>query len=467
VIKNAFDKYYVSNATHDNNDVVDPPKCHPGTRVSFLDRLSNWVKDTETPLHLSWLHGPAGAGKSAIARSLAELLEPEGLLAGSFFFSYKDGKRNSEKLVVATLAQQLAFSIPGIQAHIAKTLTEDPTILARAFRTQFAKLIIDPILQITSISTQPFTPRFQPMIVIVDGLDECRDEKARRLILQTICNALPQLRGHLRFLIASRPEHDIEAFFKTTVATMEGQVKFIGLESDFRAYDDVRVYLVDSFKRIKQEHTLCANFKSDWPPESSIHSLVDKSSGHFIYATTVIKYIENVRDRPEKRLEDIIKLRKTSKNPYGELDALYLNILTCSETDDQERLSVLSAALICSSVKDCFDGERRAPRRISQHDRFMESVLSLEIGDIQLALVDLKSLVGPTQPLTIPPINHRDKTISYPDIQLLEFWHKSFPDFLSDQTRSKEFYVPFDLAAASVAKGCLKLLSDNGSTFTK
>jgi hypothetical protein len=97
----------------------------------------------------------------------------------------------------------------------------------------------------------------------------------------------------------------------------------------------------------------------------------------------------------------------------------------------------------------------------------MESVLSLEIGDIQLALVDLKSLVGPTQPLTIPPINHRDKTISYPDIQLLEFWHKSFPDFLSDQTRSKEFYVPLDLAAASVAKGCLKLLSDNGSTFTK
>ena len=32
-----------------------------------------------------WLYGPAGAGKSAIAQTIAELLEEAGLLAGAFF----------------------------------------------------------------------------------------------------------------------------------------------------------------------------------------------------------------------------------------------------------------------------------------------------------------------------------------------------------------------------------------------
>lgn len=471
-IKKAFEPYYISGATHDNNDFVDPPKCHPGTRTSFLDRLSDWVKDTETSVHISWLGGPAGAGKSAIARSLAERLESEELLAGSFFFYHRDGRRNSEKFVVTTLAQQLAFSVPAVQVHLAKALTVEPTIYSRALPTQFAKLIIDPLLQTMSASIPPDTPCFRPMIMIVDGLDECHDIKARRLVLQTIRDAVPQFRGHLRFLITSRPEHDIQTFFKAMVASMEGQVKLIELKSDLQAYEDVRKYLVDNFKRIKQEHTLWAAFKPDWPPESSIDCLVDKSSGHFVYASTVIKYIENVRDRPEKRLQDITELRKTSKNPYGELDSLYLNILRTCETDDRERiLLILSACLLCSSAEDCssFPNDfRRAPDAILRHDRIIESVLALEIGDVQLALLDLKSLVGPTDSFTIPPAHPRvGAEISYPDIQRLEFWHKSFPDFLSDPKRAKEFYVPSELSSASVVKGCLRILSGNDGALEK
>ena len=43
-----------------------------------------------------------------------------------------------------------------------------------------------------------------------------------------------------------------------------------------------------------------------------------------------------------------MKLRKISKNPYGELNVLYLSILANFETNDMEVfLSIPSAVLVC------------------------------------------------------------------------------------------------------------------------
>lgn len=43
-----FGTNYVSSATHDNDDLLDAPKWHPGTRTSFLSRLSKWVEDANS-----------------------------------------------------------------------------------------------------------------------------------------------------------------------------------------------------------------------------------------------------------------------------------------------------------------------------------------------------------------------------------------------------------------------------------
>jgi len=288
VIVGAFREHHVSSATHDNNDILEPPKCHPGTRISFLNRLSNWVKDTSSPVYITWLYGPAGAGKSAIARSLSQILQAEGLLGGSFFFSYIDPRRNSEKPLVATLAQQLAFSVPETQPYIADSVIRDPAIFSRSLQTQLEKLIINPIIQLNSVPPRP--SRLQPPLVIIDGLDECKDRKARRLILNALCNAFSQLQGWLKFLIASRPEHDIQTFFQITTDTMGEKINLVDISEDIRAHEDVYVYLCDQFERIKREHPLHATLDPNWPTRGAIQKLVEKSSGHFIYASTVIKY---------------------------------------------------------------------------------------------------------------------------------------------------------------------------------
>lgn len=462
VIVSSLRDHYISSATHDTCDILDYPRCHPGTRGSLLERLLTWVKDIDSPIYMCWLYGPAGAGKSAIARSLAEILQSESLLTGSFFFLRMDSKRNSEKALVTTLAQQLAHSVPEIGPYLVMSMVKDSTILSRSFGTQFEELIVNPIVQIT---TDNYSTWRCALTFIIDGLDECENPKVRRLILKTICGAHPRLRGYVKFLITSRPEDDIQVFYEKTRGE---HINRIELLSD---PNDVRLYFYDEFDRIKREHTLRATFSQNWPPEDALVKLVENSSGHFIYASTVIKYIENACDRPQKRLEDIINLR-SSQNSYEELDGLYNNILSSSRADRMLLVNIFSILLLCGSIDDPYLGDCRAPKNIAKHDRFVESVLSLEAGDVQLALLDLKSLIGLGKPLNIPSKHPRanfdsHRAIAYPDIRVIEFFHKSFSDFLLDPTRSKEFYIDTELACGLVTKGILRLLLNDSNMVEK
>jgi len=434
VILRAFGENYVPSATHDNNDTLDAPKCHSGTRVSFLRCLSNWVKASESSAPVTWLHGPAGAGKSAIARSLANSLNEEGLLAGSFFFFRQDSRRNSVNPFVATIAYQIAGFIPDTLPYIATAVEEDPTICSRSLETQFKKLIVNPIC--TSES-------FVRKLLIIDGLDECTNRMAQTLILKVVFNNLPRLHGHFKFLIISRPEYDIQGFFDSVAANSPGQLfNMIELLGDLQAYEDVRVYLRDSFHRIKQTHPLRARFTADWPSDDAIERLVEKSSGHFIYASTVTKYVENDRNRPQKRLDDILNLRTSSRNPYAALDALYLDILTSSRDDDGLLLKILS---IVVQVDRFFEQYSYDWVGIIKSTNVLETILCLEPGECELALLDLKSLVG---------IN-----------DIVNFWHKSFSDFLLDPLRSQQFHAPSAPARTLIAQCCLWLLSGNLQRF--
>jgi len=44
---------------------------HPSTRVAVLEHIMSWILDLQKIRFFMWLYGPAGAGKSAIAQSIA------------------------------------------------------------------------------------------------------------------------------------------------------------------------------------------------------------------------------------------------------------------------------------------------------------------------------------------------------------------------------------------------------------
>ncbi|KIM35817.1 hypothetical protein M413DRAFT_325348, partial [Hebeloma cylindrosporum] len=83
-------------AFHDSGDIFDPAKCHPRTRMAVIKKIMDWIAgrlEEGDEANILWFHGPAGSGKSAIARKIAELCESEKRLLATFFFSRSDPAR--------------------------------------------------------------------------------------------------------------------------------------------------------------------------------------------------------------------------------------------------------------------------------------------------------------------------------------------------------------------------------------
>ena len=82
-------------AVHNSAARCDAPKCHPETRKAVQEDILSWIRtdnEDEQGWRILFITGPAGTGKTAIAGSVAETCDDEGLLAGSFFFSSFMGK---------------------------------------------------------------------------------------------------------------------------------------------------------------------------------------------------------------------------------------------------------------------------------------------------------------------------------------------------------------------------------------
>ena len=131
----------VPGAFHNSLERSDPPKCHKHTREAILDKIMDLVrKKIDTDTFIMWLYGAAGAGKSAIAQTIAELCEEHKLLLASFFFFRADSLRSNSKQLVATIAYQVAVVIPGVRGLMEAAIDNDPHLLSRSLITQFAAL---------------------------------------------------------------------------------------------------------------------------------------------------------------------------------------------------------------------------------------------------------------------------------------------------------------------------------------
>ncbi|PPQ90930.1 hypothetical protein CVT25_008297 [Psilocybe cyanescens] len=421
-------------ALHNSAERFDPPKCHPNTRTVVLQKLMDWfIGEFGWDNFALWLYGPAGAGKSAIAQTFAELCAKKNHLLASFFFSRSDVRQNNEGALVATLAYQVWLHVHESRPIIEAAINNNPAIFQLNFDTQFRALFLDPLLQLSSAgrftSATPF-----PNLVIIDGLDECDGADVQNTILNTISKELQYHRSALplRFLIASRPEYHLTTSF--SVGPLRSLTFRLALDDTYHPDEDIRLYLTDSFCDIRKAHIMRDHLLDSWPSEKEIAKLVAKSSGQFIYAATVIRYVSSPRRNPLDRLKVIQGLLPFNDDrPYAQLDALYINILSDVE-DIKAVLRILGVAIVLTDNTD----DHIEPLGINELEKFMQ----LTPGILQLLLIDLLSVVDASD-------NNKP----------IKFLHASFTDFLIDPTRSRQFFIDPSKMHEEAAHFCISAIT--------
>jgi hypothetical protein len=405
-------------AFHDSSVRYPPPKCHPGTREKVLTRIKDWIATGEGTSRILWLYGSAGVGKSAIAQTIAEHCLTNDKLDAAFFFFRGDPQRNDANLLFPTLAWQLMFSVPEIKAHLSAFMEKDPFIPIRFLETQFEQLIAEPF----RLAAKNNPPLRTSGIVIIDGVDECAGETMQQCFLSLLGRAVDNGGLPLRFLICSRPESHIRETFDHSISA--SVTSRIGLNDDVDSDDDIRRYLVQEFSRISTEMGIASH---TWPPEGVLDRLVQNSSGQFIYAATVVKFVGDKYAYPGNQLEIIFGIRRAtnSSSPFADLDQLYLEILV--RQPDQDFLKTF-LNLFYLYMKDRFGFERYLVD-------FINAMSDLEEGELFAKLRGLHSLLE---------ISESDKFI--------RVYHASFFEFLLDSTRSDQYYLDMPTASRTLIR---------------
>jgi len=203
--------------------------CLRGTRKGVLQEIERWLT-SELEQRIFWLNGLAGTGKSTIAQTFAETSFADGQLGASFFCSRDFEDRSNLQAIFPTLAFQLAYRYPPFRKELLPVLKANPDAGRESLCSQMEKLIVGP-LGATHI----------PTLIIIDALDECKDEQPASAILSILSRYVNEL-PTVRFFITGRPEARIRTGFRlksllpVTEVFKLHEVKPEAVDSDIRLF---------------------------------------------------------------------------------------------------------------------------------------------------------------------------------------------------------------------------------------
>jgi len=403
---------------------LDAPKCHPNTRVAVIKRLISWIKgEIDFDALILWLYGAAGAGKSAIAHTLAEICEEHGFLLATFFFWKTAAERSDISRFVSTIAYQIARAIPAIRQLIDIAVDADPMIFQQSVDVQLAKLIVEPLQHLHSTG---FDFKGSPFVIIIDGLDGCQGKDIQSGLVKSLAAAFNHSPLGIRILIASRPEVYLQSTFN--LYSLQPRLSRLALPDEYSTGKDIRRFLEDSFDKIKHEHPLASCIPSSWPSADVLHEITQKSSGQFIFASTTVKYTGgDPYELPTRRLDVIRRLqppRGEEDLPYAELNSLYHHVL--SNVRDIERIKHVLGVLIIVNPQVF-------PLSLISTTQSIDGFFLWNPGETKACLSPLESIIG------------CDKGGS------ISFFHASLSDFLLDPSRSHQFYLCRDTILSDCA----------------
>lgn len=418
-------EHSIQGAEFDSSARDPPPRCQPGTRQTIIQDVDAWFRNGEP--RLSWLCGPAGVGKSAIMQSLAETASESSALGASLFFSRLSG-RNNPIHVVPTLAYQLAVRIPGYRHYVSELIDLDPTIFGKSMSQQFRVLISVPF------SKPHLCQDLQKLLILIDGLDECEDERAQCELISLIASFVKASPASpFLWIIASRPEYHLQNVFRSSEAEGTFVVWDVPMDGS-EACMDVERYLRKGFDTIRRRFSDMVPPASHWPSERQVVAILKAANGLFVFAVALLKLIggDSSYGDPTDQLNAVLsaldkhKSEGCAENPFAALDTLYAHILS---TVPLTSIPILHQILGFYILKG--------------HSPSVPLLLAANLLDMQQN-VTYKALQRLHSVLDIPRPSDAHK-------KPLRFFHASFGDYLTDLTRSGSFCLDMGKQSIKIA----------------
>ena len=391
----------------------------------MLDEIEQWVNDFEKP-SVYWLNGLAGTGKSAIAQTVAERMSEVGKLGASFFCSRDFEDRSDLRLIFPTLAVQLARRYAEFRSIFVPLACSDPSIVYESLYNQMEKLIVQPLVE-SAIST----------VIVIDALDECKDEDPASAILSVLGRFVPQI-PNVKIFVTGRPEPRIRTGFRLPLLAQATEVFVLHEVESSRVNSDIRLFFKHRFSELAGRR----GGLDGWPTEEQLDMLCERAAGLFVYAVAMVRFIERKNNSPETQLYRLLESPesnvfegKTRFTANATLDSLYTSILQEAfgdgyPEDDFTVRSVLGAVVL-------------APNPLSPSAIAM--LLGFDIEEVFPVLSSVHSLLTFRE-------DDRDQPV--------RLFHKSFPDFIVDPARcvNTRFRVCPPDQHKELLIGCLELM---------
>jgi hypothetical protein len=232
----------------------------------------------------------------------------------SFFFSRDDSSRNNGNHLIPTLASHLVHSFEEVTPFVEDRILKHWDLFTKSFQTQIRELLIMPLDSVKSngrVATHP------PRLIVIDGLDECQNADVQCELLRVISRAILQIPYPVRFFVTSRPEAHITNVFDHDRDLQAIKVHRYNLNDDPDEAMDIRKYVEKEFEEIRRPNE--RHLPHTWPDQGAVDSLVERSSGNFTYASTVMRYIRSQKHHPVD-LQEVLH-RFPSPRPNTRLDA--------------------------------------------------------------------------------------------------------------------------------------------------
>ncbi len=285
--------------------------CLKGTCINTLKHLNSWIKGPDGVGHVLWCHGLAGTGKSSLAGTLHDDFVNNSDPLQSCLGAFVRYDRSTAKSSVSDLIPVIAYSLGQLDGRIGSAIAavikaHGPGIRGVSVKNQYDSLLGGPL------NTVPELKNGGPLVIIIDGLDECGDITEMSNLALDAFTALSkgfQALTFMRLVVFSRHVEPITGIFEKNIT----KVHTLSLNQSLDPIvHDIQEFIESELTKIVKNSNGFHKVMKHYP--KATEKLALKANGLFIWASIACRYLS--QHQSLKAMEVLLKTN-TPDNAAG------------------------------------------------------------------------------------------------------------------------------------------------------